>query len=124
MRKTVLLIFLAALTSSCALMFNGSRKSIPITSMTPGAQIYVNGELKGKDAVSLKLARNSNHTVTIKKDGFKTQNVQITKHTQAGWVVFDILLNWGAFLTDPTTGAWNDLEPDRITVELEPEKTN
>jgi hypothetical protein len=34
--------------------------------------------------------------------------------------VFDALLNWFAFLTDPTTGAWYGLDKDNIVVELVP----
>ena len=109
-------------TTSCALMFNGTRKEIPIRSMTQGSQIYVNGELKGTDVANVKLRRNSNHTIMIKKEGYKTKTIAVTKHADAGWIVFDALFNWGAFLTDPTTGAWNNLEPDNVTVELEKEK--
>jgi hypothetical protein len=113
---------LALSNSSCALMFNGSRKDVPIRSMTQGSQIYVDGDLKGTDAVNVKLRRNSNHTIMIKKEGYKTQIIPVTKHADAGWIVFDALINWGAFLTDPTTGAWNVLEPDSVTVEVEKEK--
>ena len=122
MKKIVFSTIIVISMSSCALVFQGSRKSIPINSMTSGSQIYVNGELKGTDAINIKLRRDSDHTIMIKKEGYKTQTVQIQKHTQAGWVVFDALFNWGGFLTDPTTGAWNSLEPDHVTVELEKEK--
>ncbi len=121
MRKKLLLpgIFISLLSlNSCALIFNGSRQDVTIKSMTPEAKIYVNGELKGSDAVNIKLPRKSNHSVMIKKDGCENYSTQINKHTQVGWFVFDALFNWMAFLTDAPTGAWNEFDNDNITAEL------
>ena len=113
-----LLMTLTISLNSCALMFNGSMQDVNVKSMTPEAKIYVNGELKGTDAITLKLPRKSNHTVMVKKDGCDTQTTQINTKTQAGWIVFDALFNWFAFLTDAPTGAWNKFDKDNITAEL------
>lgn len=104
--------------SSCAVMFQGSKKDVTIKSMTPDATIHVDGEEVGKDAVNVRLARKSNHTVVIKKDGCETKTVEIHKKTQVGWIIFDALFNWFAFATDAPTGAWNTFDKDRVTVEL------
>lgn len=122
MKKLTLGLLLACSLSSCAVMFQGSKKEVSIKSMTPDASIYVDGDLKGTDAVSLKLARKNNHTVMVKKAGFDTQTVQIEKHTQAGWVIFDIFVNLLALPVDAITGAWNGFDKDKITVELTPSK--
>lgn len=104
---------------SCALMFNGTKKDVSVKSMTPDADIYVNGNYEAENAASVKLRRKNNHTVMIKKDGCQTETVQVKKQTQAGWIVFDALFNWFAFLTDAPTGAWNTLEPANIVRELD-----
>jgi len=121
--KRILLVAVFALTAlsfnSCALMFNGSKKDVSVKSMTPGSEIYVNGNFVGDDAATVNLRRKHNHTVMIKKDGCETETVQIRKETQAGWIVFDALFNWLAFLTDAPTGAWNTLEPENIVRELD-----
>jgi len=61
------MLIIAMTMSSCAVMFQGSKKDVSIKSMTPDASIYINGELKGTDAVTVRLPRKSNHTVMIKK---------------------------------------------------------
>jgi hypothetical protein len=104
--------------SSCAVMFNGSRKDVTVKSVTPNATIYIDGEEKGTDAVTEKLERKSNHTVLVKKEGCESKTVEIKKHVQVGWIVFDALFNWFAFATDAPTGAWNGFEKDHYSVEL------
>ena len=125
MRRTIF-VALSALVAlsfqSCALMFNGSKKDVAVKSMTPESQIYVNGNYVGEDAVTVNLKRKNNHTVMIKKDGCCTETVQVQKETQAGWIVFDALFNWLAFLTDAPTGAWNTLEPNNVVRELDCEE--
>lgn len=117
--KLGFLVLLLSSFSSCALMFNGVRQDVSITSMTPDAKIYVDGNLEGTDAVSVKLRRKDNHTVMVKKENCKTETVQIDSNVQAGWIVFDALFNWFAFLTDAPTGAWKSFDKTKITVELE-----
>ena len=112
------MLIIAMTMSSCAVMFQGSKKDVSIKSMTPDASIYINGELKGTDAVTVRLPRKSNHTVMIKKENCDSYTTQIEKHTQVGWVIFDALFNWFAFATDAPTGAWNTFDKDIITAEL------
>ncbi len=104
--------------SSCAVMFQGSKKEVVVKSMTPGASIYIDGDLKGSDMVKERLRRKHNHIVLVKKEGYNEQSIEINKRVQVGWVIFDSLVNWFAFLTDPTTGAWNTFDKDHIVVSL------
>lgn len=115
-------ILFSFLLSSCATVFQGSRKDVSIRSMTQGAKIYVDGELKGEDAITLKLARKTNHSVAVKKDGFETKTVDINKHTQAGWIVWGILFNLPEMIVDAITGAWNGFDKENITVDLNKSK--
>jgi len=125
MRRIFLLVLIAVgfcFFQSCALLFNGTKKDVSVKSMTPESEIYVNGNYEGEEAATIDLKRKHSHTVMIKKDGCRTETVQVEKSTQAGWIVFDALFNWFAFLTDAPTGAWNTLEPARIVRELDCEE--
>jgi hypothetical protein len=113
----------ATILSSCATLFQGSRKDVTIRSMTSGADIYVDGEKKSSDALTIKLKRNTNHTIVVKKDGFDTKTVDINKHTQAGWLVWGILFNIPGMIVDAITGAWNGFDKDNVTVDLEKSKS-
>lgn len=99
-------------------MFNGTKQTVSVNSMTPNSKIYVNGEFMGNDAVSVKLPRKDGHSIVVKKEGCETQILSVTNHVQAGWIVFDALFNWFAFLTDAPTGAWNAFDRTNYTVEL------
>jgi hypothetical protein len=116
--SVALSIFITFTLSSCALIFNGTRESVSVKSMTPNSKIYIDGNYVGEDCVSANLRRDQNHSIVVKKKGYKTEAVNIDNHVQAGWVIFDVLFNWFAFLTDPTTGAWNALDKTNIVVDL------
>ena len=104
--------------SSCAVMFNGSRKTITVKSITPNATIYLDGEEKGTGTVNEKVARKYDHTITVTKEGCETKTMELRRTVQVGWIVFDALFNWFAFATDAPTGAWNSFDKDHISVEL------
>lgn len=112
----------ATMFSSCATVFQGSKKDVTIRSMTSGADIYVNGEKKATDALTIKLKRKTNHTIVVKKEGYETKTVDINKHTQAGWIVWGILINIPGMIVDAITGAWNGFDKDNVTVDLEKSK--
>jgi hypothetical protein len=122
MKKVLFFLLPVFLMNSCALLFNGTRQNVSVKSMTEGSKIYIDGDFVGKDMVSVKLKRGDNHNVVIKKEGYKTKIVGINSRVQAGWIVFDVLFNWLAFFTDPTTGAWCELDKDNIVVELQNQK--
>lgn len=110
--------------SSCAVMFQGSKKEVTVKSLTPNASIWIDGVNKGMDAFTERLTRKSDHTILVKKEGCETKMLDVKKKTQVGWIIFDGLFNWFAFATDAPTGAWNTFEKDNFTVELNCSKEN
>ncbi|GHT52206.1 hypothetical protein AGMMS49990_08170 [Endomicrobiia bacterium] len=123
MKKSLfLLLSLTLVTSSCATIFQGTTKSVAINSSTQGAKIYVDGNFVGSDSVSVKLKRNRDHAVVVKKDGFQTEHRNITSGFQGAWLVPDIICAPIAPIIDVATGAWYGLSPDNISVDLEPEQ--
>jgi hypothetical protein len=121
MKKLVLLVGVLISLNSCALLFNGTKQSVNISANPVGTKIYVDGELAGSDNVRVKLRRKEDHTINAKKDGFQTANVNVESNVQAGWIVFDALFNWCAFLTDAPTGAWKSFDKSNYIIELLPE---
>ncbi len=115
------------LFSSCSTIIQGSRQQVTIQSLTKDSKIYVDGDDKGKDNASVRLKRNRNHAIAIKKEGYETKIINIEKHTQAGYVVADVLLALTGYglawiIVDAATGSWNKFDQDAISVELEKSK--
>lgn len=115
-------VLMAFSFSSCALMFNGTTKSISVKSQTPDAKIYIDGEYVGQENVQQSLSRKTGHTIMVKKEGCKTQTLNVISKVQVGWIAFDAFVNWFAFLTDAPTGAWKSFDKSVYVVELECEK--
>jgi hypothetical protein len=102
--------------SSCALMFNGTKKRVTIISDTPHSEIYVDGRLAGTENVSIKLKRKEDHIITAKKVGCKPQTVALDKELQMGWIAFYLFINPFALITDAPTGAWYGFERSTVVV--------
>jgi hypothetical protein len=126
---STLCILLASviLFSSCSTIIQGSRQQIQIQSLTKDAKIYVDGEDKGKDNAQVRLKRNRNHAIAIKKDGYETKIINLEKRTQAGYIVADALLGLTGFglawiIVDAATGSWSKFDQDAVVVELEKSK--
>ncbi|GHT38788.1 hypothetical protein AGMMS49593_08840 [Endomicrobiia bacterium] len=107
-------------------MYQGKTKSVAINSTTQDTEIYVDGNFVGSDSVNVKLKRDRDHAVVVKKMGFQTKHRNITSNLQAAWLITDIILGtFTAFIipiVDAATGAWYGLSPDNISVDLEPEQ--
>ncbi|GHT47756.1 hypothetical protein AGMMS49936_09150 [Endomicrobiia bacterium] len=135
-KSLVLLLSFALVTSSCASVYQGKTKSVAINSTTQDAEIYVDGNFVGSDSVNVKLKRDRDHAVVVKKMGFQTKHRNITSNLQEAWLITDIILgtfftacyipiNFTAFIipiVEAATGAWYELSPDNISVDLEPEQ--
>ncbi len=102
--------------SSCAAIFNGSKKRVNITSSTPESKIYVDGILVGTDNASVKLKRKQDHSIVVKKDGCKSQIVSLDKEFQIGWVFLYLFVNPFAIITDAPTGAWFGFDKSQVVV--------
>lgn len=122
-----LLLASLMLFSSCSTIIQGSRQQVTIQSLTKDSKIYVDGEEKGKDNAMIRLKRNRNHAIAIKKDGYETKIINLEKQTQAGYIVADALLGLTGFglawiIVDAATGSWFKFDQDAISVELEKSK--
>lgn len=110
---------MALTMNSCATLFNGTKQSVYVRSMTSDSKIYIDGDLEGMDAVTKKLKRNKSHSIIVKKDGYKTGSINIYHDIQVGWLLYGILNNF-ALIIDAITGSWYELDRTNIVLEIEP----
>jgi hypothetical protein len=138
MVKKAILFFLTLelSVSSCTTIINGSKQNINIQSLTSDSKIYVDDVEVGRDKISIRLKRAKNHNISIKKEGYQTKNIKLTKEIVAGNLISDPLLaylllgltGYGAagavwILVDATTGSWYSFKQDTFIVELEKYQT-
>lgn len=80
---------LCTVLSSCATLFSGTKDRIVINTTPPGADVYIDGELKGKSGQDIILKRKMRNTrnVNVRKEGYEELNFGIDqKVTPAYWI--------------------------------------
>jgi hypothetical protein len=120
MKKSIISCALALtlLFSSCATIISGSKQKISFASTPSAASIFIDEVEVGKTPFEMKLARNSEHAVMIKLDGYQTYQTRLTKKFNA-WYLGNILIGGIiGLIIDPVTGAIYNLSPDQINAQL------
>ncbi len=105
-------------TYSCSSIFNGSTQKVTIRSNEDGADIFVNGDNKGKTPAVIKLKRGKEHIIEIKKAGYDAYRVTTDK-SLAG-MFWGNLLCGGlvGMVIDLATGNAYNVEPTLINAQL------
>ncbi len=120
MKKTIYAYLLSSslLLSSCATIVSGSKQNVRFDSNPSSATIFIDEVEVGKTPFEIKLARNSEHDVQIKLDGYQTYNTSLTKKFNA-WYLGNIFLGGLiGLIIDPITGAIYNLTPSEINAQL------
>ena len=122
----------AAALSGCATIVGHPTQTIPMASTPSDAAITIVDEagvevFKGSTPTTVTLAKSTGHywgkksyTVTISKDGFKSQAVPITASPN-GWYLAGNLVFGGAigyFAVDPFNGNMYTLSPEAVNATL------
>jgi hypothetical protein len=108
-------------TGGCALIVNGTQDSVFIESHPPGATVRVDGQAVARTPAKIFLSRRHPQHVTIEKEGFLPEDVLFSRHFDAGWILFDLLLTLGVGIPiDLATGAMWNFNPDRAVVRMRP----
>ncbi len=118
MKKSTRLLLLAILTalisSGCASVTKGPNQRVQISSMPEGAAVINNGRVIGTTPMSASLSRAQGHTITLERPNYYPETVTIlTVPNEAS----ERFIRFGI---DEATGAYNDLSPSRVHVELDP----
>src|SRR2546428_975812 len=123
--KLGLIAFGAVLAAACATIVSGTKQEIRLDSHPPAARVEITRltggppEWEGVTPAKVKLSRQNSHLVTISLPGYQTVETEIETDGTNGWVwgnlVFGGIIG---MLVDGLTGAWYDLKPDEISVQL------
>jgi hypothetical protein len=125
-RFVALTCCITTFTSGCALV-NGTTQKVSINTSEPGAQVYVDGEPKGKTGegrpIVIAMSRKETHVVTATKEGYASNQVMVNKDL-SGLGVLD-LIGTCLFLVPGISlimgSAW-DLTPSSVFVPLDEKK--
>ena len=118
---SILVLVAVLFVTGCATLFNRSSKTIPLSSNPAGAEVWINGSLRGITPLSLDLDNHKSHTVVFRREGYRDVICQLDSKVGAGWVILDIL--WGgliAVVIDASTGQWRSLRQGSCNVMLPP----
>lgn len=117
--RLLLLVVVASLSTGCATLFTGTTKSVMVTSNPPGAEVLLNGQLKGQTPVRVDYSGTQKDVrLEVRKQGYAPQQVLATRTLETLAVLNCVnLLCWGV---DALTGAMWRFEPGEITVNLAP----
>jgi hypothetical protein len=125
MKRTAALIVVgpmiaaAAGLQGCAAIAHGSMQNISVASTPSQAQVFVNGEVKGKTPMAVRLKRmEKNQKIRIELAGYKPYEVTLARKID-GWFWGDIiLLSTLGVIVDATTGSMYRLTPAAIDAKL------
>lgn len=121
MRLTLLcglVVSFASLLSGCASIVHGSSQDISVSSDPPGATVRTADGGPFTTPCKITMKRNKDQVLAVTKDGYQTQQVQISSvlaGAVAGNIIFGGIIG-GA--VDAATGAAWRLEPEAIAVTL------
>ncbi|OFW79719.1 MAG: hypothetical protein A2887_03475 [Alphaproteobacteria bacterium RIFCSPLOWO2_01_FULL_40_26] len=115
-------VFCLYFSSSCALMFNGSKDTVTVRSNEDNVKIYINESYIGKNSAITTINKKDNYMITVSKNGCSDKTVPVTRSfdpiTLLGFLIdfglISILLIDGA-----ATRAWH--KADQTAFVIDPE---
>lgn len=90
-RKPRLALALSGLTLLCACAPQVLTQPVPVSSDPPGAQVYVDGAPACQTPCKVDLPRNQDHLLTLRKDGFRQQDVAVKRQYQSAKVMLSAI---------------------------------
>ena len=118
--KTLLVIPVLGLTTACATLFSPGPVPVAMNSDTAGAEVWINGNMRGKTPLTLELNNSQPVTVTFKMAGRQDQTVDIGTKVRGGFVVLDVLGGLVPVIIDAATGEWKTLDKKVVSVNMLP----
>lgn len=121
---TALLSSLLVAATGCSTIERGSRDELRILSRPSQCQVVVSGDYdtNGTTPMTIALKRRGNYNITISKEGYDSQTVRVESKTSGKGVSTSTLnLIIGGVVgvgIDAYSGAWYDLKPNPVVVEL------
>ena len=122
MRITPKLSLFAAitLTSACGALFNSGPARVAFNSNPAGAEVWVDGTLRGTTPLSLELSKDHGYSVVMKKAGYMDATYNLERRIGTTWLILDILGGVLPIVVDAATGDWYTLSSDNVLLNLPP----
>ena len=122
MRKIRSLPYVAALifTSACGALFNSGPARVAFNSNPAGAEVWIDGAMRGTTPFNLDLAKNRSYSVVMKKPGFNDATFNLERKVGTTWVILDVLGGVLPVVVDAATGSWYTLSTDNVLLNLPP----
>src|SRR2546422_4842648 len=79
--KTLVILVLSLLASSCATIINGTTQKIPVNSVPSGARVIIGETTVYKTPTVIDLPRKENHTLQFELEGYETETVKVESVT-------------------------------------------
>jgi len=118
----LLLVIITVFCPGCATLFKGVSEPVDFSSNPQGADVYVDGYMRGTTPLRIKLESKNSYTVEFKKDGYEPRIYIITNQVEVKWVILDVIAGLAPVVVDAFTGAWYELDDDYIRVDLVEER--
>lgn len=125
MKKPLFIIALSGtiLLQSCATILTGNKTGVKIPDGTPsGAKVFLNGKFEKTTPERVQIPKHAlknGATITIKADGYESQDIKIHRKVQVGMALLDVATGGIWLVIDFITGNIYTATPDRVKYELE-----
>ena len=116
--KTIITVGVASsmlLMTGCASVFKGQDQVLSFTSEPEGATVRIDGKVVGQTPMSTKVKKSSVDSISIEKDGFRTETMAPEKRFDN--VAF-LNIFWDFSTTDLITGAAYEYQPSNFHYKL------
>ncbi len=104
----IVLVVLAIGLGGCATLFTRPSQHVPIDSIPPAAQVFVDGTFVGTTPIALELEKRAEHEVLLRL-GDQEQTVTLRSGIDGAYVALDVAVDAG-------TGRWYRLTPGEVLV--------
>lgn len=115
-------IIVCLVLSGCATMISSGPEPVNVSSEPPDAEVVVEGRVVGKTPTSIQLdaADEGGKTITIRKNGYKTERHELDTSLEYPAIFWDVMLGGWPLLIDMSTGAWKKFNPNSVSIFLQP----
>jgi len=115
-----LLVFLVVTINGCATLFGDKEKNFSLKSEPPDADVYLDGNRLGTTPVTVRLSNHATHVFVFRRSGYREATCILSRSTDAGWVILDILGGIIPIGIDAATSDWSQTKGKECFQTLEP----
>jgi hypothetical protein len=118
MKRLALAALFILLTSGCATLLASRHRNVPFRSDPPGAEVWIDGRLRGKTPLRVWLRHGTDYQVVFKMAGYPDRLRVMRNDLEEGWLVLDILFGLVPVVIDGATNSWSYLIDRDLSVDL------